>query len=125
MAKRSKPRKTMHTIMIKHVHPLTEEEFFERLFWKNPTLVKPALRICKMIASGEFNEKTRDEIQKELSITFAQYYHILRCLKAFGLIRREWGQYKPSREFIKRLERYAEFAARILFGEEEIVDFEK
>jgi len=93
--------------MLKHIQPKTPKEFFERLFWKNPSMVDPAMRIYDMIKKGEF--KDRNMVMHELGLSIGQYYYILRVLKALGLICKQYGEWKTSREFVKRLERLIEF----------------
>jgi len=100
--------------MLKHIHPKTQGEFFERIFWKDnkkkPSMAPEAMKIYQMIKDGSFNKKTREYIMGQLGISFGQYYYVLSMLKALGLVRKEYGEYKTSKDFVKRLERLIEFA---------------
>jgi len=55
------------------------------------------------------NIHSREEILKELNITQMQYYNILSTLIAVGLVTKQYGEYKPSGEFVKRLKRLIEY----------------
>jgi hypothetical protein len=74
-------------------------------------MVNPAMKIYQMIKIGEFNKKTREDVMKELGITYGQYYYILRCLKGLGLIRKDASEYRTSNDFAERLRRLIEYVA--------------
>jgi len=100
--------------MLKHDHPLSYEEFMERIFWREGTFATPAIEIYNKIRRGTFHSdvKTRKEIMEELGLSHSQYYHILSTLRAVGLIVKYGSEYKSSNEFEYRLKRLMEFVEK-------------
>jgi hypothetical protein len=105
--------KSQHTILIKSAHPKGLSEFFSRLFWKDAAMIESAVKVYNMIKDGTFNEKKRDEVMKETGLTYGQYYHLLKCLKSLGLVRKEVNNYVLSNEFAERLQRLIEYATGV------------
>lgn len=102
-------KKTQHIIVIKAKHPKGWDDFFSRLFWKEPEMIHPATKVYELIKSGEFNEKSRESVMKEVGMTYGQYYYLLSCLKSLGLIRRDADGYQLSSDFAERLRRLIEY----------------
>lgn len=104
-------KKTQHTILLKPVSPTNNIEFFQRIFYRFPSLIEPAQRVYGLVKSGRINELKYTETLRELNLKKGQYYSILRTLLALGIVEKRMGEdYKLSSDFALRLHALGSYA---------------